>query len=505
MVIRDRAAGDLDLGSCVSGHPFSKRISMATQLDSQPRVDGKLIGVVSVIVLLIAGYLSHAFWQAPLNRAVAYLKNEAAESYGAGGVSHDSYTHDDNNHVSHAMDAEHAKHANSTADESPDSIKLTPSAWENLGLITGVLKTSNYSRSVKVPGIVVERPGQSLVQISAPVTSAVTQVHAIQGQPIVPGQLLFELRLTHEDVVSAQTTFLQHLHHQSSAKRELERLQAIGSDVIAGNRIIQQRYVYEEESEQVDGLRQSLIMHGLSSQQVAEIEDTRELLRTITVTAPESMIRNESSRPLYHVQTLSVSPGEVVVSGHRLATLANHGKLYVKGQAFETDASKLFQSAAVGEKLAVNSSSADAPMELEIQRVADQIDSESRTLDFYLTLPNEKMMSDDSSPRFLGWRYRPGQRMEVMIPSGETFENHFVLPTEAVVIEGPNAFVFEQNGDYFDRVEVVVLHRNKDTVVVRRDGRLVGSMIAMNAAFDMHLALKNKAAGPIDPHAGHTH
>ena len=95
--------------------------------------------------------------------------------------------------------------------------------------------------------------------------------------------------------------------------------------------------------------------------------------------------------------------------------------------------------------------------------------------------------------------------MEVRIPSGEPLVNKIVLPTDAVVVDGPNAFVFEQNGDFFDRLEVEVLHRDNRQVVIENDGSLLGATIATSGAYRMYLALKNEDGGGFNPHAGHSH
>ena len=440
-------------------------------------------------------------WIPHFNSAVAYLKNESPETDSHGSASH-SMSHDE-------TAPDHVAHDDVAGGSTPDSIKLTQSAWTNIGLITGVVETSNFARSTKVPAMVVERPGRSLVHVPAPVTGVVTKVLAVERDSVSPGQPLFELRLTHEDVVTAQTDFLEHLHHQATQKRELERLKAIGPEIIAGKRIIAQQYKYAEEEEKVEGLRQNLLMHGLSQSQVATIESKRELLRTVTVCAPPFAESKSDAGSAYHLRKLEVSRGAIVESGHRLAVLADHSLLFVEGQAFEDDAQSLFRAAAAGTEIKVVPSSSSAAtsdsLELKIHSVSDQVDAASRSLKFYLLLPNEKISAGNNNDVFLGWKYRPGQRMEAALTTGETYENSFVLPADAVVIDGPNAFVFEQNGDHFDRVDVSVLYRDKDSAVVKRDNRLIGSVIAMSAAFEMHLALKNAASGPIDPHAGHTH
>ena len=480
---------------------------MTTDIKNQPRIDGRLIGIITLILIAVVAYGTRQFWSGPIKNAVAYLKNESTEDYELD--LHGSHASEDHDETA----ADHVAHDSPADGGNPDSIKLTKAAWTNIGLITGIVETAEFTRSNKVPAMVVERPGRSLIQIPAPVTGVVTKVFAVEQDSVSPGDPLFELRLTHEDVVTAQTSFLEHLHHRERAKKELDRLRSIGSKIIAGKRIIEQEYKYEEEVDKVAALKQSLLMHGLLEKQVEEIESTRQFLRTVTVLAPPFAGDVDADGLFYHLQKMKVSRGEIVEAGHALAVLADHSVLFVEGQAFEDDAQQLFQAASDGKAIEVVPSSTNATkdqsLNLKIHSVSDRVDAESRALKFYLLLPNEKLSANkdigDSPGTFLGWKYRPGQRMEAHLTSGETFENEFVLPAEAVVVDGPNAFVFEQNGDNFDRVDVSVLYRDADTVVVKKDNRLIGSVIAMTAAFDMHLAIKNAAGGPVDPHAGHTH
>ena len=81
-----------------------------------------------------------------------------------------------------------------------------------------------------------------------------------------------------------------------------------------------------------------------------------------------------------------------------------------------------------------------------------------------------------------------------------------MLPVDAVVNEGAESFVFQQNGDRFDRKPVHVEYRDQRWVVIENDGTLFpGDVVATAGAYLMHLALKNKAGGGVDPHAGHNH
>ena len=294
----------------------------------------------------------------------------------------------------------------------------------------------------------------------------------------------------------------------------MTRLQNIGEDIIPGKRIIEKEYERDKVRAALAATRQSLLLHGMSEQQIGEMESTRNVLREITVVAPPYAKNHEHEgiEHQYQMQSIDVNRGESVSVGQLLGVLADHCLLYVEGNAFEDDAERLIQAADIGASIRVapasGSDTSDEVLDLQVQSVANEIDRQSRALKFYLLLPNQltgKNEKDASDEKFISWKFRPGQRMEAKIPTTQVMKNKIVLPPDSVVIEGPNAFVFEQNGDNFDRIDVQVLYRDKDTVVLENDGQLVFSSIAMNGAYQMHLALKNQSGGAIDPHAGHTH
>ncbi len=71
---------------------------------------------------------------------------------------------------------------------------------------------------------------------------------------------------------------------------------------------------------------------------------------------------------------------------------------------------------------------------------------------------------------------------------------------------GIDCLYFRQNGPKFERVAVHVEHRDRTSVVVANDGALYpGDVVAAKGAYQLQLAIKNKAGGGADPHAGHHH
>ena len=211
------------------------------------------------------------------------------------------------------------------------------------------------------------------------------------------------------------------------------------------------------------------------------------------------------------VAELSVDRGQHVNAGDTLATLVDHGTLLVEGDAFEHDMAAVTTAAAEGRPITALVETAAKQVEtidnLRIAYVADRITADSRTLRFFVTLPNDLIGNPraEGESRFVTWRFKPGQRMQLRVPV-EAWPERIVLPADAVAQESVENYVFRANGDHFDREPVHVEYRDPQWVVIANDGTLFpGDRVAMSAAQQLHLALKNKAGGGIDPHAGHNH
>ena len=137
-----------------------------------------------------------------------------------------------------------------------------------------------------------------------------------------------------------------------------------------------------------------------------------------------------------------------------------------------------------------------------IRHLANTVDPVSRTFAFFLPLENQSRTFERDGQTFMVWRFRPGQRVRLKVPV-EKFEGVFVLPAGAVVREGPEAYVFRQNGDLFERKPVHVLHEDRSEVVVADDGSVgPGQFVVRNHAAALNRALKASAGG--DEH-GHDH
>ncbi len=466
---------------------------------------------------------------------------------------HDSHDEDESAHEGHDHDGHDHEAHDHEGHSDEQSLELSAAAMANLGLGPETVRpvdVSTYVRSVSVPAVVVERPGRSRLPVSAPMTGVVTHVHAVTGEAVTPGTLLVELRLTHEDLVNSQKEYLQTLGNLDVEQKEVARLEEVSaSGAVPGKVLLERKYARDKLLASLASQKEALRLHGLSLEQVDRIATERRLLTQLRVYAPtlddhdrphEEGIQLSNTPPLQQalfteeeattlptpapeatagpplvIQSLDIHKGETVNTGDVLCVLADYSELFIEGAAFETDATAVaeakrrgWRATAVVEQRGAeqHGSERDLPG-LPIAFLANEVDPASRTLPFYVLLENEIVedSENDAGQRFVSWRYRPGQRMQLRVPV-EEWADQLVLPAEAVVREGPDSFAFVQNGDHFDRIAVHERYRDRRSVVVANDGAIFpGDTVAMTGAHQMQLALKNKSGGAIDPHAGHNH
>ena len=475
---------------------------------------------------IVVSATTRARWYPPVE---GWVESTLASSRPSEG-SEDTAEAEDDPHAGHDHSG-HAGHNEAT------SLELSDQAMRNIGLSSDSIRPvrlETYRKSITVPAVVVERPGRTLAQVATPMTGVVTHVHAVQGEAVQPGTLLFRIRLTHEDLVQGQKDFLRTLGELDVEEREIKRLSGVTrSGAVAGKVMLERQYAKDKLMAALRAEREALRLHALSDAQVDGIMKNRRLLRELQIFAPsidshehdELNLSQREIRPVAFQQNgkaesahtaplvlkkLDVHKGQSVNAGETLAILADYDELLIEGMAFEQDIAELRRTsvnkwgvtAVFGEAAASSSNVKD----LQIAYLANEVDTQSRTLHFYVRLPNEISTDRRKSGRgYIEWKYLPGQRLRLRVPVEEWTEQ-IVLPVDAVAREGAEYFVFQQNGTHFDRVPVHVKYRDQYSVVIANDGSLFpGDTVATLGAHQMQMALKNKSGGAVDPHAGHNH
>lgn len=417
-----------------------------------------------------------------------------------------------------------------------DRVKLSPQAQKNLGLDVDTLTPQEYWRTMLIPGVVVDRPGESDRGVTSKVAGVVLAIKARPGDTVRAGDPLFTIQLASEFLQSAQTDLAKAARELEFAVAKRDRVaKLVAQGTQSGAVLIEEENQVKRITTQVQAYRRQLQVFGLTPDQVDRAEKG-EVITELKIVAPGGSPKDTPATvttspggpaeapadPLYEVQELKVTLGEQVTAGQTLCLLANHQRLFVEGRAFKSEADAL--AAAAENKTPVRAEFADespgawkARGPLVIQHLSNQVDQATRTFAFYLPLENESRTFTSHGKTHFVWRYRPGQRVRLMMPveklvtlapDGKTEILPFVLPAGAIVREGPEAFLFVQNGDLFVRKTVRVLYADRSEAVVANDGSVTeAEFVVRNQAAAINRALKAQAAGggSGDPHAGHSH
>lgn len=437
----------------------------------------------------------------------------------------DGHSHDDHHHEDdHRQEVE---------------LELSAQARTNMQLQVGPVSVGTFTEYIEVPAVVSEWHGRTHIACTSPLTGVINAIYVHHGQLIESGEPIFSLRLTHQDLVNDQKSFLSLLGELEVEEREIARLTEIArAGAVAGKTLINREYERDKRLAALRATRQALLLHGLSEQQIEQIEQKRELIREVIIKAPSLHVdrsihhhavphaASEPSAagdkgqqwedPEEHVHAkllvteISVQRGESVASGVRMATLSDFSELMIEGKAYQRDGETLRKAADLQLPIqALMETTSSRPLiinDLRIAHIANEVDRHSRALSFYITLQNELEQSDRNTSPFVNWKYKPGQRLRLRVPI-ENIDGAIVVPKEAVAEEGPDRYVFVENGDHFERVSVSVIGRNSTDIAIANDGQIwPGQSIAINRAHQLQMALKNQSGGGvIDAHHGHSH
>ena len=163
--------------------------------------------------------------------------------------------------------------------------------------------------------------------------------------------------------------------------REIQRLSAIAnSGAVSGKTRLAREYEREKLLAGIRAAKQSMLLHGLSEQQIGAIERDRTLIRELVVRAPwveeDNSLHHESlggrtdrmagdpyariasmqPPPLddhghthidaeFVVSELDVRRGESVTAGQQISQISDFAQLLIEGQAYQRDAKLLRQAA----------------------------------------------------------------------------------------------------------------------------------------------------------------
>jgi multidrug efflux pump subunit AcrA (membrane-fusion protein) len=415
------------------------------------------------------------------------------------------------------------EHGHDHSHGSKDRVKLSAQARANLRLVSEELELQTFQRRLQVPGVVVERRGKGDQSVTAPVSGVVKTIHALPGDVVHLGDPLVTLRINSEPLQSSQTELYKTAQEIKITEKEKDRLDKLAKQgAVPETRILELQYQLDRLGAARKAYRADLGLKGLLPDTIDQVEKG-EFIKEIVVRVPSAIegVKSKSvdksadpkkDGPLLEVEELKVFLGEQIQAGQLLGYLSNHQNLYIEGRGFREDTPLLEKTAAKGlpvraifhEEKAGNWPPLEKP--LTVLYLANNIDPTSQTFPFFIPLANQHREYEQAGKKYRIWRFRPGQRVQLGV-TVEEFEDVFVLPVTAVVREGPEAYVFRQNGDAFDRKPVHIIYEDSSQVVLANDGSVLpGNYIVQNVADALNRALKAQSEqGGKTGHEGHNH
>ena len=398
---------------------------------------------------------------------------------------------------------------------------VSEQAQQNLGLVAKPLKVQTFWKTIQVPGMVVDRPGQSDRGIVAPATGVVSEILHFPGDTVQPGDALFRLKMVSESLYLTQTELFKATQEITLAQAQKKRLEA--STATSESRLIEVDNQISRFQVAVKAYRQELLNRGFGPVLIDGIAEGK-FINEISIVVPppsripSSLIPQPSSLPLnaegataptFEVQELKVDLGQQVQAGQTLCLLSNHQSLAIEGRAFRDETPLLERSVKEGWSVEVDfqeDAATDWPavdQGFRIRHMANTIDPVNRTFAFLMPLENQSRTIEDEGRTQTLWRFRPGQKVRILVRVGK-LDNVFVLPADAVAREGAEAFVFTQNDNTFERKPVRVLLQDRQQVVLANDGSLLpGTYVVQSAATQLNRMVKAGSSGA--PKGYHMH
>ncbi len=405
------------------------------------------------------------------------------------------------------------------------SVKLSDEAVRGLDLRSGEVTLEDYPRVIEVPGVIIDAPGRARA-VSFPVAGVVAKVHVTPGEAVRPGDPLFTVQLASEFLQAGQTDLARSAKDLVAATAQRDQTaKLVAAGTKRGQELIDDENQVRRLTTQVEGHRRQLLLFGLDAAQVKKVEAGDYVTEIVVVVPPA----NPPTGPIpagagtppapgdpaafaFEVESVAVAQGQGVTGGQLLARLADYRELVIEGQAFETEAGLVTDATGAGRPVGVDflepAPKGRADETKLVIRSVGKTDPTTRTFPFYAALANEVRSYERGGKTYLSWHYRPGRQVRLRVPTGSV-PNVIVLPAEAVVREGPDAFVFRQNGDVFDRKPVVIVGEDRLNVAVTPgNGIEVGVYVLRNNAAAVNRSLKALQArgfGGTGGRKGHWH
>lgn len=319
--------------------------------------------------------------------------------------------------------------------QAADLIPLTATQRAAFGIELAAPEATGEARSRRYPAKVTV-PNPQLRVVSAPQDGILDALLVAEGQNVVHGQLLAELRSP--GIVDLQSAFLEATTRLELAASELARDQRLARDgLIAERRLLETQARHRELTTTVEQQRQRLAIAGLSDADIKALRDSRQLSSTLPIRAPLAGVVLEQM----------VATGESVAAATPLYRIAQLDPLWLEVHVPVDDISGPEGKLALGMRAWVPGLNRAGEI-ITIGRMVHERDQGVLV---------RAELHDESG------QLRPGQFVEVQLAASG---DGWTVPASALVRQSGLAYVFAARPDGFAAVPVTVLSEQDESALI---------------------------------------
>jgi Cu(I)/Ag(I) efflux system membrane fusion protein len=322
------------------------------------------------------------------------------------------------------------------ADSGGSPVMLTPEAAKRIGVTYAAVESGSLAADVRTVGLV--SYDETRVKTIAPkVDGYVEQLFvAFTGQAVEENDPL--LRLYSPMLVTAQEELLL-------AKKLAADLSNGSPDAVRNAESL------------VTGARRRLKYWDIPDEDVARVERTGEVQKTLTLRSPLRGV----------VVQKNVSSGQRIMAGDAVYQVADPREVWLEGEVFERDLAAMRIGQTIRAEFAAMPGQ---PREGRIVYVSPTISAETRTTKVRIVLPNGDLV------------LKPGMYATIHI-RGDARRNVLSVPRSAVLVTGTRVLVFVKGADGTLVPREVELGGNTDDRIEILRGVAAGDTVVSSATF----------------------
>lgn len=325
----------------------------------------------------------------------------------------------------------------STGQAVRQAVHLTQAEERALGVVYLTVGREDLTRTIRTVGQIAA-PEPTIADVTPKIDGFVEQLFVdYTGQSVREGDPLLDIYSP--AMVAAQEELL-------TARRMLGRVDSSGSPE-----------AWRNATSMVEAARRRLAYWDITDAQIAQIERSGQVTKTLTLVAPASGI----------VLDKQVVDGQHVMAGAPLYRIADLTQVWVEGDVFEQD----LQYVTVGSQAHIEVSAyAGRHIMGRVSFVYPTVDERSRTNRVRVTVPNPSL------------RLKPGMFATIYFDVSIS-SDAIAVPLDAVIVTGERNLVFVRDGDGMLQPRQVVLGGRTGDQVQILQGLDAGEVIVGSANF----------------------